>query len=190
VVPSTTASKPSGAKNIPASFSYRGKTYAVTSIGADAFRGNTNSFSITGATNVDTVYNDAFNGSNLTSITLPVCRHLRYRAFKNATKLTSVNFPKLNNIYDWSFQGCTGLTSVTLPSIGTIWDYAFDGCTKLSTMTFGPNLYSIHAYAFQNCSALTHDIKLPYGFAGLYSYAFSGSGVKRIKVPSTVTTLQ
>lgn len=190
LVSGSLSTQQNGAKNIPASVTIRGKSYAVTSIGADAFRGNTNSFSIAGATNVDTVYNDAFNGSNLTSITLPVCRHLRYRAFKNATKLTSVNFPKLNNIYDWSFQGCTGLTSATLPSIVTIWDYAFDGCTKLSTMTFGPNLYSIHQYAFQNCSALTHDIKLPYGFAGLYSYAFSGSGVKRIKVPSTVTTLQ
>ena len=190
VVPSTTAPKPSGAKAIPGWFSYRGKAYAVTSIGYDAFRGITNSFSLTGATNVDTVYNDAFNGSNLTSITLPACQLLHYRAFKSATKLTSVNFPKVKVLYNWCFQGCTGLTSASLPSIVTVYDYAFDGCTNLSKMTFGPNLWAIHAYAYQNCSALTQDIILPYGFAGLYSCAFSGSGVKRLKVPSTLANFE
>ena len=51
---------------IPASVSNLGKTYAVTSIGEDAFNNHTDNFTVSGCTNVDTISDYAFQNQAIT----------------------------------------------------------------------------------------------------------------------------
>ena len=107
-----------GCITIPASVTYSGKTYSVTSIGAGTFNGCT----------------------GLTSITIPnSVTSIGELAFRDCTGLTSITIPNsVTHIGGWAFYGCTNLTSVTIPnsvkSIGFIGEEAFLDCIRLKTV--------------------------------------------------------
>ena len=99
----------SGAINIPASVTYSGKTYSVTSISYAAFEGCT----------------------GLTSVTIPgSVTSIGYRAFSGCSGLTSVTIPNsVTSIGKVAFSDCTGLTSVTIPNtVTSIGSAAFSFC--------------------------------------------------------------
>ena len=121
---------------IPATVTYGGKTYSVTSIGSSAFKGC----------------------SGLTSVTIPnSVTNIGYSAFRGCSGLTSVTIPNsVTSIGNYAFDGCSGLTSVTIGnSVTSIGSYAFDGCSSLTSVTIGNSVTSIGSYAFGYCSGLT-----------------------------------
>ena len=180
----------SGAVTIPASVTYNGTTYSVTTIGEDAFRNCTSLASVTIPNSVTTIGEGAFSGcSSLTSVTIPNsvtsignyafygCSNLTSitignsvttignAAFYECTSLTSVTIPNsVTTIGEFAFNGCSSLTSVTIPnSVTTIGNYAFRGCTSLGSVTIGNSVTTIGNDAFYYCS----NLKNVYNFSTL-----------------------
>ena len=92
--------------NIPASVTYSGTTYSVTSIGEHAF----------------------YKCSSLTSVTIPnSVTSIGGGAFEDCSSLTSVTIPNsVTSIGDEAFLGCISLTSVTIGnSVTSIGELAF-----------------------------------------------------------------
>ncbi len=86
-------------------------------------------------------------------------------------------------ILDSAFKDLTNIATVSLPNaLETIGNGAFSGCTSLSTINFPQSLKTINANAFKDCSSLT-SISIPDGIE-LIDSAFSGSGVKELRVDS------
>ncbi|MDO5771175.1 MAG: leucine-rich repeat domain-containing protein [Bacteroidales bacterium] len=99
----------SGAVTIPATVTYSGKTYSVTSIGYNAF----------------------YNCSSLESVEIPnSVTEIGYEAFRGCSGLTSVSIGNsVTSISERAFWGCSGLTSVEIPnSVTSIGHSAFSGC--------------------------------------------------------------
>ncbi len=126
----------SGFVVIPATVTYNGTTYPVTSIGDGAF----------------------FNCPGLTSINIPnSVTSIGDGAFFNCPGLTSINIPNsVTEIGSRAFEDCPGLTSVVIPnSVTSIGDKAFTMCTGLTSINIGNSVTSIGYYAFYNCPGLT-----------------------------------
>lgn len=107
----------------------------ITSIGIQAFKGNT----------------------KLTGITLPESLGcIESWAFKGCTGLKEVTLPgTLDSFIERGcFEDCTGLKSVVLgDGIRKIEDNAFAGCTALESVSFPPTMVRIGS-SFSECSAL------------------------------------
>ena len=138
--------KYSGEVNIPATITYSGSIYNVTSIGPSVFSGSTGLTSVTIPNSVSftSIGNNAFSGcTNLTSVTIPgtVTRIADY-TFQNCKKLTSVYIPNsVTSIGKSAFEGCTSLATVKIPnSVTSIEASAFYGCTGLTSMTIPNNV--------------------------------------------------
>jgi len=120
---------------IPASVSYNGITYSVTSIGESAF-----------------------NHSKLTTITIPnTITSIGDEAFYGCSSLTSITIPNsVTSIGIDAFLECESLTSVTIGnSVTTIGKWAFVSCFSLTSITIPNSVTSIGAYAFYECTSLT-----------------------------------
>ena len=142
--------------NIPASVTYSGTTYSVTSIGEGAFWHCSSLASATIPNSVTYIGGWAFEDSGITSPVynshvfayMPPTYSGSYSiangiellsdgAFKNCTYLTSVTIGNgVTNIGRWTFENCSGLTSVTIPnSVTSIGEGAFKDCSGLSRIT-------------------------------------------------------
>ena len=144
------------AANIPTSVTYKGTTYAVTSIGSYAFR----------------------SCDSLTSITIPdSVTSIGDSAFHRCTSLENVIFgenSQLDSIGSYAFYNCTSLKSITIPdSVTSIDSYAFYNCTSLSTITIPDSVTIIAECTFYNCTSLK-SITIPDSVMSIGSYAFSG----------------
>ena len=160
----------SGSVIIPATVTYNGTTYSVTSIGNSAFSGCSGLTSVTIGNSVTTIGDGAFHGcSGLTSIDIP-------------NSVTSIG--------NSAFYGCSGLTSVTIPnSITSIGYRAFYGCTSLTSVTISNSVASIGVQAFWGCSGLT-TIDIPNSVTTIGDYAFYGcSGLTSVTIGNSVTTI-
>jgi len=174
--------------NIPASVTYGGKTYTVTSIGYHAFQ----------------------YCSALTSVTIPnSVTSIGYEAFSDCSGLTSVTIGNsVTSIGSYAFYECSGLTSVTIPnSVTSIGKYAFEYCTSLTSVTIGNSVTSIGDYAFYGCKSLTSPVYnahvfafMPTSYSGAYTipngiesiagYAFYGcSSLTSVTIPNSVTSI-
>ena len=140
--------------NIPATVSYEGTTYSVTSIGGGAFYGC----------------------SSLTSITIPnSVTSIGVGAFSGCSSLTSIIIPNsVTSIGDQAFYGCSSLTSVTIHNSVTYISYeAFYGCSSLTFIDIPNSVTYIGGGAFKNCSGLT-SVTIPNGVTSIGYEAFSG----------------
>ena len=129
--------------NIPASVTYSGTTYSVTSIGDEAFR----------------------RCSSLTSVTIPnsVTSIGRY-AFEGCSSLTSVTIPNsVTSIGIYAFNGCSSLTSVTIPnSVTSIEHDAFTGCSSLTAIYVPCGEMERFKQMLNNDSRINDHAPLPY----------------------------
>ena len=83
--------------------------------------------SIVGGLVVMLVGEEAFNGSNLTSVTLPkTLQMIDFAAFADCKRLTNINLPD---------------------DVFYIADYAFAGCSNLQTLKLGKSISAIDNYA-------------------------------------------
>lgn len=127
--------KPSGDLEIPASVTYSGNTYEVTSIGSCALSGCI----------------------GITSVTIPnTIITIQESAFFRCDSLKSVTIPNsVTSIGGSAFSSCYGLDTVTIGHGVTIIGHAaFLGCSSLDTLTIGCSVSTIEMNAFKDCSSL------------------------------------
>ena len=125
----------SGSITLPATVTYNGVAYSVTSIGDWAF----------------------LDCSSLTSITIPEgVTSIGWNAFSGCSSLTAITIPEgVTSIGDYAFAGCSSLTSITIPEgVTSIGWSAFNECSSLTAIVLPKNLNYIDSKAFANCSEL------------------------------------
>ena len=129
----------SGDVTIPATVTYNGTTYPVTTIGDYAFSGCIGLTSIEIPNSVTSIGNWAFDGCYaLTSIDIPESvTTIHTGAFSYCHGLTSITLPNsVNYIDSYAFNGCYGLTSIVIPnSVNYIGDGAFSRCSELTEIS-------------------------------------------------------
>ena len=149
----------SGNITIPATITYNGNTYTVTSIGHNAFTGCTELTSVTIPDSVTSIGNSAFSTcSDLTSVVIPdSVTSIGNSAFEICHSLTSITIPdSVTSIGNSAFDSCDSLTSVTIPdSVTSIGDSAFEFCYSLNSITIPDSVTSIGNGAFYRCTGLT-----------------------------------
>ena len=156
--------------NIPASVTYSGTTYSVTSIGEAAF----------------------YYCSSLTSVTIPnSVTSIGWSAFYYCRSLTSVTIPNsVTSIGDYAFENCSSLISVTIPnSVTSIGEYAFYNCSSLTSVSISSSVTDIQWYTFSGCSSLT-SVVIPNSVTSIGYRAFSGcSSLTSVTIPNSVTSI-
>ncbi len=133
---------------IPATVTYDGTTYSVTSIGSSAFE----------------------NCTGLTSVAIPESvTSIGWYAFSGCTGLTSIVVENGNTVYD-SRENCNAIietatntliqgckTTVIPNSVTSIGGWAFSGCTGLTSITIPESVTSIGDEAFYNVPNIVYN---------------------------------
>ncbi len=165
----------------------------VTTIGTYAFEGSRLT-SLTIPETVTTINTGAFRISDITDITVPASYvEIGANAFKSANKLQKITFNgKITEIGNYAFDGASALQQVVfkdssaLTKIGT---YAFRN-TGLTSFTLPDAVMSIGNNAFDGTEKLTEFIigdKSALETIG--QYAFQNSGIESFTVPDAVEKL-
>ena len=198
--------------NVPAEVTYEGTTYAVTSLGENAFSKTTYTAlaptSITLPDGLLKVGKYAFRASAIPSINIPsTVKELGYGAFYLCTSENVTLHEGIETLGDFCFRECTA-SSITIPS--TVSElplqtfYKFDGEIILSegitkvgnycfsnssapSITLPSTVQELGEYAFSYCKSPA--VTLNQGITTIGKYCFQGCTAASITVPSTVTEL-
>ena len=192
--------------NIPATVSYDGTTYSVTSIGNSAFWNCSSLTSVTIPNSVTSIGWWAFkNCSSLTSITIPnSVTSIEGGAFAYCSSLTSIIIPNsVTSIGEQAFSNCSSLTSIDIPnSVTSVGCCVFSYCTNLTSVTIGTGITELlgggDVYSeggmtrvgfFSDCSSLTF-VTIPNNVTYIGKSAFKNcSSLTSIDIPSSVTSI-
>ena len=188
--------------SIPTTVTYNGITYAVTSIGNEAFWCSSSLTSITIPQSITSIGDYAFgNCSSLTFITIPNrVTNIGKSAFLGCSSLTSITIPNsVTSIGVGIFAGCKALTSISIKSANPYYD-SRDNCNAIiekatNTLIAGcqntiiPNsVTSIEDYALSSIPITS--ITIPNGVTSIGKRAFSScSSLTSITIPNSVTNI-
>ena len=209
---STYSNEYAGVVTIPASVTYSGTTYSVTSIGERALYNCSSLTSVTIPNSVTSIGEWAFyDCSGLTSVTIP----------NSVTSIGGYAFSGVNNIIysgtatgsPWGAKsvngyvdgylvysddtkttllGCSAAVKgdIVIPnSVTSIGDYAFYYCRGLTSVTIPNSVTSIGSRAFYACSGLT-SITIPNSVTSIGDWAFYDcSGLTSVTIPNSVTSI-
>lgn len=135
----------SGDVTIPASVTYNGITYPVTSLGEFAFSGCSGMISINIPNSVTSIEGSAFYGcSGLASITVATDNNI----FDSRENCNAIIVTESNTL----ILGCS--TSIIPNSVTSIASGAFSNSTGLTYITIPSSITSIGSYAFSECNGL------------------------------------
>lgn len=174
---------------IPAKVTYDSKEYTVTAIGESAFRGE----------NLFGKPENYLQGKSIKSVKLPdSITQIGQYAFKECSNIEG-EFklpPNLATLGSYAFYGCEKMESIEIPaSMQTIYQSTFEKCTSLTTVILHEGLINIgnptsgYGDVFAKCSSLTK-IDLPSTLQFIGSCAFDTTGLTKIEIPDSVTTIK
>ena len=175
---------------IPATVTYNGVAYSVTSIGHSAFYECSSLTAITIPESVKSIGSNAFNNCmNLTSATIPmnsILTSIGDQAFERCSSLTSITIPAtVTFIGGFAFSGCNGLTSVHISDLEAwcnieFYDDSFfvGNCNPL---IFAKNLYL-------NGTLVTH-LTIPSTVTHIKDYTFNGCNLTSVTIHKNVTSI-
>ncbi len=186
----------SGRVDIPASITYEGIEYSVTSIGYRAFYNCSDLTSLNIPNSVTSIGERAvILCSGLISLTIPnSVTSIGRGAFAYCSGLTSINVDSSNAFYnDGNGSNCiiesssnsliAGCQNTVIPNnVTSIGDLAFAECSGLTSLTIPNSVTSIEYCAFQNCFGLT-SLTIPNSVTSIGDWAFWGcSGLTSVYV--------
>lgn len=168
-----------GSVTIPASVSYNGEEYGVTSIGTSAFSSCSGLTTISLPNSVTSIDKDAFYKCNsLTTISLP----------NSVTSIGSSAFYGCDNLVNFEIEDITGLCRWGATTYGsplrcnTLDKHLFIDGEEITSLVIPESVTQIGIYAFYKCCGLT-SISLPNSVTSIGTNAFNGcSGLTRINV--------
>lgn len=177
---------------IPSQVSYDGKAYSVTSIGEEAFKWSGVTF-VTLPETVDSIYNGAFSGSDLTGAVLNQgLLYIGQYAFSSCA-IDSIDIPSSVEVIDsQAFFGSSlkkALSKVTLhDGLRVIGSGAFYKA-QITEIDIPATVDSIGSTAFLNCANLK-SVRLHDGLRVLGNGVFNQcSSLTDIVLPSTIETV-
>ena len=172
------------------SYTFNG-TGTLTQAIVNAEIGSSTIITITG---YDSIGDNAFLNSNITSVTIGnTVTTIGDLAFQNCTSLSNVTFSPtsiLNSIGYAAFDTCSTLASINIPdSVTTIGDVAFNLCSSLANVTLPTSLITIGNSAFQD--TILSSIEIPGLVITIGNFAFSGTSLVTVtfSLPSTLSTI-
>ena len=193
---------------IPATVTYNGAQYSVTSIGSSAFAVCSRLTSITIPGSVTSIGESAFfRCSSLTSITIPESvSTIGMGAFNYCDELTAVHISSIdawcnisfgrndsNPLYSADKLYLNGelVTELDIPEgVISIGAYAFSGCSSLTSITIPESVTTIGNAAFYRCENLT-SITISESVTSIGNSAFSDcSSLTTITIPESVTSIE
>ncbi len=149
----------SGTRVVPSTVTHEGKTYRVTKIGANAFRGWTDLRQIHLPDSIEEIGTGAFSDcTGLVTVDLGEgVEEIKANAFMDCRALKTITFPdSLNRIYARAFKNCTALVEIRFgKGVRQIDQNVFENCSYLWTLTLPSSVGTIKEEAFVECSRLT-----------------------------------
>ena len=172
-------------------------------IGTGAFDGCTGLTEIIIPESVAKIEDFAFSGcSGISELIIPKSvTNIGWAAFKDCIRLKKVEFSEgLTVIADLSFSGCESLQSISIPStVQELGVSAFVDCSSLSNIDVSADnpFYDSR----NNCNAIikTSSNKviigcsstiIPESVSSIGAYAFKGSGIENLTIPTSVTNIE
>ena len=95
----------------------------------------------------------------------------------------------MTEIHTTAFVLCTSLLSAIIPeTVQSIVDAVYNGCTSLTIVEWSANLTVIPYGTFRDCKGLK-EFNIPEGVTEIRERAFSGSGLEKVTLPSTLKVI-
>ncbi len=167
----------------------------ITTIGDNAFFGNTTITGVTFPGSLQTIGSSAFNGcSNLAEVALPAnVTTVGVSAFANCTGLSSLSLTaSTGTVVQGEFYNCISLTSVDVPEgISSIASEAFGSCSNLTSVSLPASLVSLDLNAFAGDVSLA-SISVAAGNSSYSSYdgcLYTANGAQMLLCPSGKTSV-
>lgn len=182
----------SGDITIPATVTRNNKVYTVTGIYNSAFSGSSIK-SISLPEGLQVIRGHAFNScQSLTEIEIPsTVEELGSHVFYNCYKLNKLTLHDgLKTIREYAFAYCTQLANVTLPNTVTVIEHnTFYGCSGLTAITWPASVNTIEDNMFDGCEKLTN-VTLPATLTSIKHAAFYNCrSLLKITLPESLTTI-
>ena len=162
----------------------------VRTIRYDAFKNCVNLTEVELNDGLSAIGNHAFSGTSLIEISIPESVTSIDASFNGLKTLKKAVFKgERSEIPGRAFYYCLGLETIEFPdSLMEIGPEAFYKCEGLTQLTFPENLRTIRYDAFGSCVNLTA-VELNDGLSAIGNHAFSGTSLKEISIPESVTSI-
>ena len=153
--------------SIPDVVEMDGKSYNVTTVGAESFMDNQTLERLFVPASIVKFEPDAFSG----------CENLKAVDVADLSKWCSIGFANIesNPLYNIAGFYLNGelITELQIPAdVEGIKDYAFSGCSSIETLTMPDGIISVGSGSFRNCSNLS-SITISGSVSGIGEQAFS-----------------